>query len=108
MLSCSPAQAARRSERRSRGSRASSAPTCRRNARICGRVRSSRVLVMSPSPRRMFPGSIGELAAVTRAADTVVDLLCAGRGLYLKALVLLRQRRKVLAAGLVGADPHGG
>ena len=40
-----PAQAARRSERRPRGSRSSSAPACRRNASISGRVRSSRVPV---------------------------------------------------------------
>ena len=48
MLSCRPAHAARRSERRPRGSRSSSAPTCRRNARICARVRLSRDVVTSP------------------------------------------------------------
>lgn len=48
MLSCSPAQAARRTECRPGGSRSSSAPTRRRNARICGRVRSSRVLPTHP------------------------------------------------------------
>jgi hypothetical protein len=45
MLSCRPARAARRSEDRPGGSRSSSAPTCRRHARICDRVRSSRDLV---------------------------------------------------------------
>src|SRR3954453_10208148 len=38
MLSCRPAHAARRSDRRPRGNRSSSAPTRRRNARICARV----------------------------------------------------------------------
>ncbi len=46
MLSCSPAQAARRSEADPGGSRASSAPTCRRNAKICCRVSSSRVVAL--------------------------------------------------------------
>ncbi|HEV2591194.1 MAG TPA: DsbA family protein [Gaiellaceae bacterium] len=41
MLSCSPAHAARRSDRALRGSRSSSAPTWRRKARICDRVSSS-------------------------------------------------------------------
>ena len=59
MLSCRPAHAARRSERRPRGSRSSSAPTCRRNARICGRVRSSRDLVTS---RFTWSGLSGSLA----------------------------------------------
>src|SRR6266571_4022953 len=47
MLSCSPAHAARRSERRPGESRSSSAPTRRRNARICRLVRSSREPVTS-------------------------------------------------------------
>jgi hypothetical protein len=42
MLSCRPAHAAGRSEREPAGSRSSSAPTCRRKARICDRVSSSR------------------------------------------------------------------
>jgi len=41
MLSCSPAHAARRRDRGPRGSRSSRAPTFRRNARICVRVRRS-------------------------------------------------------------------
>ncbi len=57
MLSCRPAHAARRSERRPRGSRSSSAPTCRRNARICRRVRSSRDVVTSPPDRLLCPSS---------------------------------------------------
>src|SRR5919108_4543966 len=47
MLSCRPAHATRRRERDPGGSRWSSAPTCRRNARICDLVRSSRALVSS-------------------------------------------------------------
>jgi hypothetical protein len=43
-LSCRPAHAARRSERAPGGSRSSSAPTCRRNASICARVSSSRIV----------------------------------------------------------------
>src|SRR5262245_22345288 len=46
MLSWRPAHAARRSEREPRGSRSSSDPTRRRNARICDREKSSRVLFM--------------------------------------------------------------
>jgi hypothetical protein len=42
MLSCSPAQAACRSEHLPAGSRSSRAPACRRNARICVLARSSR------------------------------------------------------------------
>jgi len=42
MLSVRPAQAARRRERAPGGSRSSSAPTCRRNARIWDLLRSSR------------------------------------------------------------------
>ena len=49
MLSCRPAHAACRSERRPAGSRWSNAPTCRRNARISARVTRSRALVMARS-----------------------------------------------------------
>jgi hypothetical protein len=41
MLSWIPAQAAFRRERAPRGKRSSSAPTRRRNARICARVKES-------------------------------------------------------------------
>src|SRR5436190_717513 len=71
MLSWSPAHAARRSEREPGGSRSSRAPTRRRNARICDRVRSSRDLVSS------HPGCAGEetaasarmLSALSQAAE---------------------------------------
>ena len=52
MLSCRPAHAARRSERRPRGSRSSSAPTRRRKARICARVSASRRVVRPSLPIR--------------------------------------------------------
>ena len=55
MLSCRPAHAACRNERRPRGSRTSRAPTCRRNARICGRVRRSRDVVTVPPDRLLCP-----------------------------------------------------
>jgi hypothetical protein len=47
MLSCSPAQAARRSDSGPGASRWSSAPACRRIARICARLSS--MLVRAPA-----------------------------------------------------------
>ena len=55
--------------RRPRGSRSSSAPTCRRNARICGLVRRSREVVTVPPD----PGA--HAVSVKKPTGTPVDAL---------------------------------
>ena len=82
---------------RPRGSRSSSAPTCRRNARICSRVRSSRGAVMTSHLRdEPCVGVRGRLVSGSASGRrSSVNSGCAPRG-----------RRQVASRG--GADERNG
>src|SRR5918995_1839256 len=81
MLSCRPAHAARRSELFPRGNRSSSAPTCRRNARICALVSFSGAAGMRLVPQldQRQPGTgeylvdLGAVGGPDRRAGHRVD-----------------------------------
>src|SRR5262245_45313159 len=108
MLSWRPAHAARRSDRRPGGRRSSSAPTCRRNARICRRVSCSRACVIDAkyisveletvhveSGRSARVGSLAstELATIRKLGESLLDgdqLRAQGRDLLVERPPLTR------------------
>ena len=65
MLSCKPAHAARRSDSEPSGIRSSSAPTRRRNARICCRVSLSRVSTDLPVDPTRPVATLGPLGCAS-------------------------------------------
>src|SRR5689334_17781688 len=90
MLSCRPAQAARRNEPGLFAARSSSPPTDRRNARICFRVTPSRF------------GTLAGLVAVFQQAQAMLDLGDA----QLELVPLVPRHEPQLAGDVVDAAPR--